>query len=102
MKKAILFTLVVFMVVMIVGCAAGPNQLKGSADEEGEVAGFWKGLWQGFIAPFTFLISLFTDKVHMYEVHNTGNWYNFGFLLGASIILGGGGGGAGRASKRRG
>jgi hypothetical protein len=30
----------------------------------------------------------------MYEVHNNGGWYNFGFLLGMMILLGGGGGGA--------
>jgi hypothetical protein len=37
----------------------------------------------------------------MYEVHNTGNWYNFGFLLGMMIILGGGSGGAAARRNRR-
>ena len=27
----------------------------------------------------------------MYEVNNTGGWYDFGFLLGAAILLGQGG-----------
>jgi len=35
----------------------------------------------------------------MYEVNNTGNWYNLGFLLGAAIILGGSRGP--RKSKKR-
>jgi hypothetical protein len=65
-------------------------------DEEGRVAGFWLGLWHGIIAPVTFVISLFSDKVHVYEVHNNGNWYTFGFLLGLAIVLGGGGGAAAR------
>jgi hypothetical protein len=70
-------------------------------NEDDEVAGFWQGLWQGFISPFTFLVSLFSDAVHVYEVHNNGNWYNFGFLMGASMIFGGSGGGAARRRRRR-
>ncbi len=41
-------------------------------------AGFWLGLWQGLISPITFVISLFTDGVNIYEVRNTGNWYDVG------------------------
>ena len=73
----------------ISGCAAGPNELVNIPDDEGEVTGFWQGLWHGFISPFTFLISLFSDTVHVYEVHNNGGWYNFGFTFGASIFFGG-------------
>ena len=47
------------------------------------VAGFWTGLWHGMICPIAFFISLFNREVSMYEVHNNGNWYNFGFLIGA-------------------
>jgi hypothetical protein len=96
--RLLIGTFVLFF--LLSACAPGPNQLRNSADEEGDVAGFWLGLWQGFIAPFTFIISLFTDKVHMYEVHNNGGWYNFGFLLGMSIICGGSGGGAARRRRR--
>jgi len=55
------------------------------------------GLWHGVIAPVTFFVSLFTDHVNVYEVHNSGNWYDFGFVLGAGILLGGGAG----AGRRR-
>ena len=34
------------------------------------------------ILPIIFLVSLFRDSVNVYEVHNSGGWYNFGFLLG--------------------
>ncbi len=71
------------------GCAAGPNPVVDTAGADGDVAGFWLGLWHGCIACVTFIISLFSDNVHFYEVHNNGGWYNFGFLLGASIFLGG-------------
>lgn len=92
--------LVVLLGMMLAGCAPGPNELADSPSEEGDVAGFWGGLWHGIIAPITFIISLFTENVHMYEVHNNGGWYNFGFILGMMIILGGSGGSAGRAGRR--
>ncbi|MEV0841977.1 hypothetical protein AB0I55_20755 [Actinocatenispora sera] len=30
-------------------------------------------------------MSLFTDSVSIYDVHNNGGWYNFGFVLGIFI-----------------
>lgn len=99
MKIPFILILIVLTSIMISGCVAGPNELVNTPDEEGQIAGFWQGLWQGFISPFTFLISLFSETVHVYDVHNNGNWYNFGFLLGASIIFGGGGGGAARRRR---
>jgi hypothetical protein len=96
MKRALALCGVILLLLTLSGCAPGPNSMADTADSEGEIAGFWLGLWQGIIAPITFIISLFSDKVHMYEVHNNGGWYNFGFLLGMMIILGGSGGGAAR------
>lgn len=101
MSKVCILIALALVVVLTVGCAPGPNALANSQDEEGDIAGFWQGLWHGFITPITFLISLLPSDVHMYEVHNNGGWYNFGYLIGLSIILGGGGGGAGRRSRRR-
>ncbi|MGH3660689.1 MAG: hypothetical protein ACRDT8_03285 [Micromonosporaceae bacterium] len=73
--------------VVLGGCAAGPNNV---ADVDAQyIAGFWLGLWHGVISPITFLISLFTDKVSVYEVHNNGNWYDFGFILGVCLAFGG-------------
>ena len=69
--------------------AAGRNTLENTANDKGEIAGFWRGLWHGFIAPFAFLLSLFKDDLGVYEAHNNGKWYNFGFVLGLTITLGG-------------
>jgi len=71
-------------------CAPGPNVSEKSPNAEGKVAGFWLGLWHGLISPVTFIISLFSKTVRLYEVHNNGGWYNFGFVLGAGLFLGGG------------
>lgn len=73
---------------------AGPNNV---ADVDTDhISGFWAGLWQGLIMPITFIISLFTDSVSIYDVHNNGNWYDFGFVLGAIVLPGGGAGAARR------
>jgi hypothetical protein len=88
--------LVVLLAVFVAACAAGPNPAIGTAGDADVVAGFLLGLWHGIIAPVTFIISLFTNNVNLYEVHNNGNWYDFGFVLGAGILFGGGS----RASRR--
>ena len=69
--------------LVLTACAAGPNAAVAAAPD---AAGFWLGLWQGLISPITFLISLFTDHVSIYEVHNDGNWYDFGFMIGVSAV----------------
>jgi hypothetical protein len=53
------------------------------------VPGFWKGFWHGFIAPISFIVSLFTDDVRVYAFPNTGRWYDFGFMLGIHGFSGG-------------
>jgi hypothetical protein len=86
--------LAVVILTLLAGCAPGVNELADSANAEGVVAGFWRGLWNGIIAPVTFVISLFNPAVEMYEVHNNGTGYNLGYLLGVIVIFGGGAGGA--------
>jgi hypothetical protein len=76
--------------LMVTACVAGPNPSEGMPSEGGKVAGFWRGLWHGIISPITFIVSLFSESVRFYEVHNNGGWYNFGFVLGAGILAGGG------------
>jgi hypothetical protein len=77
-------------------CAAGPNEAQ--ADQG---AGFWLGLWHGLIAPITFIVSLFTENVNVYEVHNNGNWYDFGFMLGVMCAFSGGGAGGAATTRRK-
>jgi hypothetical protein len=99
MKRTL--ALVAVALVLLAGCAPGPNELAGKPDASGVVAGFWRGLWHGAIAPVTFVISLFNPAVRPYEVHNNGGWYDLGFLIGVSAVLGGGSGGAAAARRPR-
>ncbi len=101
MRGAAILGLLFVFVFVFSGCVAGPNELEKSPNAQGKVAGFWKGLWHGLIAPITFIISIFTKNIRFYEVHNSGFWYNFGFVLGAGLFLSGGILGRGRRKERK-
>jgi len=53
-------------------------------------ASFLAGVWHGLICPISFLISVVDPDVRIYETKNDGRIYDVGFLLGASVVLGGG------------
>lgn len=75
------------LALTLTACAAGADT---SAVPAGPgVAGFWLGLWHGLILPITFIVSLFNHAVGIYEIHNNGGWYDFGFVLGALIVFSG-------------
>ena len=94
MRRVRSMLLIVGLVLVLTACAAGANPAVDVPSADGDTAGFFMGLWHGIIIPFTFVVSLFTDNVSVYEVHNTGGWYDFGFVLGAGTFLGGSGAGA--------
>lgn len=90
--------LLVAMILILAACAPGGNDVAEVGSRP--IAGFWLGLWHGLISPITFLISLFNDHVNLYEVHNNGNWYNFGFMLGVFAAVSGPAN-SGNAARRR-
>jgi hypothetical protein len=90
---------IVLSLLLVASCAPSGSIPAGTEDTENDVAGFWKGLWHGFIMLFTFIISLFKDSVGIYESNNSGNLYNLGYLLGVMIFFGGSSGGACRKGK---
>lgn len=75
----------VVVVVALAGCAAGDPRF--TVDTP---AGFWGGLWHGMISCITLVIGIFSDNVRVYEPHNTGGWYDFGFVLGVASVWGAG------------
>ncbi len=102
MKRITILSLVLLVVILLASCAPGPNTSEKTPDAQGKIAGFWLGLWQGLISPVTFVISIFSKSVRLYEVHNNGSWYNFGFVIGAGLFLQGGILGSRKARKCRG
>lgn len=84
MKKYINLIFFLFLMLLLTACAPG-NQTFNE-----EPAGFWMGLWHGFISLITFIVSLFNDNVNIYEINNTGKLYNLGFIIGVALFFGGG------------
>lgn len=72
------------IVLTLSSCAAGDAQFT-----QDNRAGFWFGVWHGFIAFISLAIHIFNENVFVYEINNTGGWYDFGFLLGVIFIWGG-------------
>ncbi|MBL7074317.1 hypothetical protein ISS37_03645 [candidate division KSB1 bacterium] len=93
-KQIVVFGLALLFLVTA-SCAPGNEMF------DTKLAGFWAGLWHGLICVVTFIISLFTDSVRIYEASNTGGWYDFGFLLGAAILLGGSWGPYGKKKRAK-
>lgn len=96
MKKLVLHAGLVLVMLLLMSCAGGANGQVDTPNADGVLAGFWRGLWHGVIAPITFVISLFSDRVNLYEVHNNGGWYNLGFLVGITTVHG-----SGHVARRR-
>lgn len=96
MKRRTTTLALLLFLVLLTACAPGANP---AVDHEVDVPGFWLGLWHGWIALFTFVVSLFDDRVGIYEIHNRGHLYDFGFIVGAMLFWGGGHAGA-RSDKR--
>ena len=83
-KPYSLLLMIVFLALSIVGCFPGdPSNTKEAP------AGFFMGIWHGWIAPVSLIVGLFKENVRIYEVNNTGWWYDFGYYI--AIIAGFGG-----------
>lgn len=79
--------LVGFLILIVAGCAPGNARYNVAT---GRPANFWAGLWHGLIIIITFIVSLFTSDVRIYEANNVGWAYDLGFIIGCSIALGSG------------
>jgi hypothetical protein len=67
--------------VVFAGCFPGGGHSTPEAP-----AGFFTGVWHGWIAPLSLIAGLFKDGVRVYEVNNTGWWYDLGYYM--AIIAG--------------
>lgn len=84
MEKIALLLLLIFASLALTGCLPGDGK-----NNEANPAGFFWGIWHGWLAPLSLVLGLFKDNIRIYEVANTGWWYDFGFYL--AIISGFGG-----------
>ncbi|SMG20605.1 hypothetical protein [Paenibacillus aquistagni] len=83
-RKLLFLLMMVAAVVMLSGCVPGDGSYSAQ-----EPAGFFWGIWHGWVAPISLIIGLFNDSIRIYEVYNTGWWYDLGFYI--AVISGFGG-----------
>lgn len=79
-----LFALVTLLTMTLTGCVPGDGSYSAT-----KPAGFFWGIWHGWIAPISLIWGLFDKSIRIYEIANTGWWYDFGFYM--AIISGFGG-----------
>ena len=82
LQKYLPYILILTFILLLQGCASQPEPSSYNAP------GFFIGWWHGFIAPWSFIGSIFTD-IRIYEFPNSGFWYDFGFILGVGVLGGG-------------
>ena len=83
-KKVLLFCIAVIMLTALSGCVPGDGTISSA-----KPAGFFWGVWHGWIAPISLILGLFRKGIRVYESVNAGWWYDFGFYI--AIISGFGG-----------
>ncbi|MDE0553733.1 MAG: hypothetical protein OXI24_05940 [Candidatus Poribacteria bacterium] len=83
MKK---FICLLLLIALITSAGCIPGDGKHTAEKP---AGFFWGIWHGWIAPISLIWAIFDPHIHVYEYKNTGWWYDFGFYI--AIISGFGG-----------
>lgn len=86
------FIFSLFVLLALTGCIPGDGTSSATSH-----AGFFWGIWHGWVAPISLIISLFDKNIHIYESFNNGFWYDLGFYM--AIISGFGG--ISLARKRR-
>ena len=86
MKKRVFLIsiLVILFSLTLTGCVPGDGTYTAS-----KPAGIFWGIWHGWIAPISLIMGLFKKNIRVYEIINTGWWYDFGFYI--AIISGFGG-----------
>jgi polyferredoxin len=96
MKPWMIGAVIVLVAAMVfTGCFPG-----GETYKEKEPAGFFSGIWHGWIAPISLIVGFFDNNIRIYEVRNTGWWYDLGFYM--AVISGFGGLALSRKKKKNG
>lgn len=71
-------------VLSLTGCVPGDG-----VNNMNHPAGFFWGIWHGWIAPISLIIGIFKHTIRIYEIYNSGWWYDLGFYI--AVISGFGG-----------
>jgi len=77
---------VALLAVALLFSSCLPGDGKNSVEKP---ANFLMGIWHGWIAPLSMIVGIFNGNIRVYEVNNSGWWYDLGFYM--AIISGFGG-----------
>ncbi|WP_245596241.1 hypothetical protein [Paenibacillus taiwanensis] len=91
--RGVMLIAALFSMVMLSGCVPGDGSYSAA-----DPAGFFWGIWHGWVAPISLIIGLFKSDIRVYEIFNTGWAYDLGFYI--AIISGFGGLSLRRRKKR--
>lgn len=83
-KLILTLTCICLLAGVLTGCIPGDGSHSSS-----HPAGFFSGIWHGWLAPISLIISLFNHNVRIYETFNTGWWYDLGFYMAVISEFGG-------------
>lgn len=90
-KIALILT---FLLITLTGCIPGDGSYSAAYP-----AGFFWGIWHGWIAPISLIVGIFDPNIRIYESFNTGWWYDLGLYI--AIISGFGGLSLSRKKKNK-
>lgn len=80
-KQLMMVCLASLLMILLSGCVPGD----GSYTDENRAGFFW-GIWHGWLAPVSLIMGIFNNQLRVYETLNTGWWYDLGFYM--AIISG--------------
>jgi len=83
-KKILIVAMIAVTVLACTGCIARVNE-----NTERPPSGFFRGVWHGWIAPFTLILQFVDRDNRMYDPHNTGFAYEIGFYMAVISGIGG-------------
>ncbi len=84
MARRLLCILLLTVLMLQSGCLPGDG--KHTVEKP---AGFFWGIWHGWLAPVSLIWGIFNSDIRVYEPLNTGWWYDVGFYM--AVVSGFGG-----------
>jgi hypothetical protein len=84
LNMTVVVLLLTLCLISIAGCIPGDGN-----NTPQKPAGFFWGIWHGWLAPISLIIGIFKKNIRLYETCNSGWLYDFGFYI--AVISGFGG-----------
>ncbi|WP_442600506.1 hypothetical protein [Paenibacillus sp. KN14-4R] len=80
----LIMVILFLLMCLLTGCVPGDG-----TNNAQNHAGFFWGIWHGWLAPISLIIGIFKNNIRLYETYNSGWWYDLGYYI--AIISGFGG-----------